>query len=164
MDRLRAVQCRPSTLNPPNLELGNSEQGKYEEEKKEIKQRPGARREFIAPSVLPWPHSHIWFPQAVKGCVPPMPAKHVTRTKFPARVLGLACGLWSVCSPPPPSAVLATTTVGHRNPSIKLSSISISPKFQRLTTRPTNPTTGAGVIADSHNGTLMYSTDGDYAL
>ncbi|KAF5130270.1 60S ribosomal protein L13 [Metarhizium anisopliae] len=26
-ERLRVVQCRPSILNPPNLELGNSEQG-----------------------------------------------------------------------------------------------------------------------------------------
>ena len=35
--RLRAVQCRPPTLNPPVLELGNSEQGKYEEEKRKRK-------------------------------------------------------------------------------------------------------------------------------
>lgn len=33
MERLRDVQCRPSILNPPDLELGNSEQGKYEEER-----------------------------------------------------------------------------------------------------------------------------------
>lgn len=43
MERHRAVQCRPSRLNPPNLELGSSEQGKYEEEKRR-KQAKGQLR------------------------------------------------------------------------------------------------------------------------
>lgn len=42
MERHRAVQCRPSRLNPPNLELGSSEQGKYEEEKRE--KQPNCRQ------------------------------------------------------------------------------------------------------------------------
>jgi hypothetical protein len=37
------VQCRPSGLNSLNLELGNLEQGKYEEEKR--KKRGGKERE-----------------------------------------------------------------------------------------------------------------------
>jgi hypothetical protein len=36
------VQCRPSQLNTPNLELGYSKQGKYEEEKKKNKQNGGS--------------------------------------------------------------------------------------------------------------------------
>lgn len=39
--RLRDVQCRPPTLKPPILELGSSEQGKYEEEKGKEKSKDG---------------------------------------------------------------------------------------------------------------------------